>query len=127
MDTFVHDQLAMTQAAEIWKHILPQQSLAQLQMIKPELSDDDRKNKRQKTKGQGKGAKQPQLPEVLQLLTRLVLRHEDSLNASLTESQFLIHFNLGGAASSASFSKPQPRGNSSRRRTLLCATAWPTR
>ena len=48
MDFSEDDQMAMDQAAEIWKHILPQSALAQLQAIKSEQTEDDRKNTRQK-------------------------------------------------------------------------------
>lgn len=98
--------MAMNQVVKIWKHLLASPALNQTPMTKEESIEETQKGKRQKTaqgrgKGQGKGANQSKHPtaeslvETIQLLKRLVLQHEDSINAQLTEAQFLIHFNMG--------------------------------
>ena len=87
-------------AQGVWGHLL---SADQLQMLMTPPKIQDKGNKRHKPGG-GKD-KQKETPshkdvvtvprQVISTLTRLVLRHEDSLNAVLTEAQFLLHITPG--------------------------------
>ena len=97
-------ELNMDQAASIWRNVLSPVQLQQLGLSanNKENQEPDRTAKRLKA-DKSKAVKDKQLPiqpkcsqqELLQLMGKLILRQEDTLNSMLTEHQFLVHVNIG--------------------------------
>lgn len=99
------DALAVS---KIWGPLLTTQELANLGIPTDKGQEKDKPNKRHKpskaeNKGKGKGKSPKSISqetvtvnkEALVVLTKLVLRHEDSLNTTLQESQFLMFMSPG--------------------------------
>ena len=86
------------------KKILPANEL--LKVCKRPLSPDDRSRSRsntQRRRGQrpeDRGADR-EVPELLNLIARLTLRHEDTLAVLLQQNQFILHMKAGTRQSSA--------------------------
>lgn len=96
--------LNMDQAASIWKNVL---SPTQLQLglsakddkenqepghtAKRLKADKTRASKTKQMPIQPKGSQQ----ELMQIMGKMILRQEDTLNAMLQEHQFLVHVNVG--------------------------------
>jgi hypothetical protein len=99
-------ELNMDQAASIWQNVLSSAQLQQLGLCGGG-SKENKENKDPAPNGRmakrHKGDKPKQLPvqpkgsnqDLLQLMGKLILRQEDTLNSLLTEHQFLVHINIG--------------------------------
>jgi len=101
-------ELNMDQAASIWKNVLNPAQLQQLgisgkdnkenqkpeRMAKRLKADKTKTDRHQQMPIQPKGSQQ----ELLQLMGKMILRQEDTLNSMLTEHQFLVHVNVGNGS-----------------------------
>ena len=86
-------QLHLDEAKDIWKGILTPEQLGQLKLhIK-----DEQPNKRHKPNRDTKVNKRskPSYDDLLEMVAKLALRTESSLNALLQEHQFILHINPG--------------------------------
>jgi len=100
-------ELNMDQATSIWQHVL---NPAQLKQLGLGDSNKENKNPAQRMAKRHKGDKAKQMPvppkgscqssnqEMLQIMGKLILRQEDTLNSLLTEHQFLVHVNIGNGS-----------------------------
>lgn len=84
-------------ASKIWGHLLTSEQLQALGM----KDDPNKPNKRHKVDTKKKDQRSRSTsstttsPELMSTLIRLVLKHEDSLNTVLQESEFLLHLSPG--------------------------------
>ena len=78
----------------IWSNVLPKEEL--LKACKRQRSQDQPSPKRSRGRmTERKNEAGPDTKEVLLLLARLALRHEDSIQAMLQQQQFILHLKSG--------------------------------
>ena len=93
-------------ASKIWGNLLTKEQMEKLGISSPAKGDNSRDSKRLRTdrrsdrkhdrRASSDSTSTTTVPtEVLGTLCRLVLRHEDTLNSLLSESQFLLHLAPG--------------------------------
>ena len=84
----------LDKATHIWKGVFSEQQLAQLGLKK-----DGPKAKRPKRKDSGRSSEHSRdhgdPGEAIQLMARLLMRHEESLKVMLQESEFILHIAPG--------------------------------
>ena len=86
-------QRHLDEAKDIWKGVLTPEQLGILK-IQPK---EEQSNKRHKPSREAKANRRskPSYDELLEMVAKLALRTESSLNALLQEHQFLLHINPG--------------------------------
>ena len=90
----------------LWGHLLTDDQIKALCMTPTPQQANKRPRSEKETKGRDKGKPHHstsqdlvQIPrETLQVLSRLVLKHEDSLNTMLQESEFLLYLSPGAGS-----------------------------
>ena len=106
-------------ASKIWGNLLSKEQMKVLGIDGP----TDGSNKRHKPEQQKKKkdnrsnweASTTVPTSLLVKLSKLVLRHEDSINVLLQESEFILHLNPGKAVSCHFYSKPAALGTKTAR------------
>ena len=83
----------MDAVKDVWKNLLEDSAIDRLKRPK----EEERPVKRHKGQKPPKGKVNvdQRYPELLKKMAQLVVRHEDSLQAQLSEQQFMLHFNTG--------------------------------
>lgn len=81
------EELGSGQLASIWQHAIPAEELKRV------IHGFQPVSKRQR----GRDAQEAS-SQLLQILGRLVLKHEDAINTQLSESQFVLHMQIGAGS-----------------------------
>jgi hypothetical protein len=89
----------MDSATKIWGALRNQEQMQQLGLNKPDHRSRDKKRPKtgdNRPDRQSKSSSTTEVPtDLLQQLVRLTLRHEDSINCLMQESQFMVHMSPG--------------------------------
>lgn len=78
------DEVPEMQMQSIWQHALSPEDLKRV------MSGFQPSSKRQKGR-----EKKGDMAQIIQCLAKLALKHEDAINTQLTESQFVVHLQIG--------------------------------
>ena len=99
MDGNVEDMgvLNVDQATQIWQNILTAGQLRSIGLKEEPNQSPNKAAKRPKTDKAKQMPMKPRgnAPDMMQLMARMALRQEDTINSLLTEHQFLVHVNIG--------------------------------
>lgn len=81
----------LSQLQDLWQHAIPAPQLKRM------MEDLQTPNKRSKGKGKGKTQQKesPHLETLVLMMGKLLMRHEDAINALMTEHQFVLYLTLG--------------------------------
>eukprot|EP00435_Cladocopium_sp_Y103_P050625 s2661_g15.t1 len=90
---FYEDDATMDAAQDIWKSLLTPEQLLGLGLIKPK--EERQPNKRHKGPRSPPSSKPNPSTDLVRKMAQLLIRHEDAIQAQLSQQQFILHFGLG--------------------------------
>ena len=83
----------MDGVSDVWKHFLQGEQVKHLK--RPKEEERPSKRPRGGKMPKGKAPSDQKVPELMRKMAQLMIRHEDTIQAQMSEQQFLLHFGTG--------------------------------